>query len=710
MRNRYGAFLVFGAFGVLSSGCKSGTDGDSGPATLQVSPGSLNLTSIGESQKLNAAVVNQSGDTLPSAGLTWTSNNTAVVTVNAQGFVTAVGNGTTTVTAIVGSLSANVPVTVIQTASGVTRQNDNQSATVNTQLAQPIQVTVRDAALNPMAGIQVTFTPNAGSVGTPSTVTNASGIASTTWTLGQTSGPQSVTVAVGSLPAQQFNANAVPGPPTTITIIQGNNQTWGASGAVPINPGVRVTDQFNNAKPGASVSLTVTAGGGTVAPTTNPVLKTDTNGLVTVPRWTLGASAGVNSLNVGIIGGSGASVDFNATAQAPGSPGTMVAIGATQTGKTGAATNVRPGVQITDNAGVPVAGVTVNFAVGSGGGSISGSSSVVTNANGVAQLAGWTLGLAAGTNTLTATAVPGGITGNPATFTANGIVPGFNITLRFLTTLTASQQAAFTNAAARWGEVIIGDLPDMNINRLASICAGSGVPAVNETVDDVLIFVTVQPIDGVGTILGQAGPCNPGFTPPLRFPVGAMRFDDADLQTLETNGRLNAVILHEMGHVLGIGTLWQPQLLNLVVPTSVNSDAHYKGAAGRAGFDSIGGTNYSLSLKTPVENSTGLQGTDNGHWRESVFDEELMTGFIEPPGLNFSAPMSLMTIQSLVDLGYVVSFAAADVYAQPFAVRPAFRPVIPQPTTPWEVVEIPEQWILLDTRTHRVVRVIENRR
>lgn len=36
-----------------------------------------------------------------------------------------------------------------------------------------------------------------------------------------------------------------------------------------------------------------------------------------------------------------------------------------------------------------------------------------------------------------------------------------------------------------------------------------------------------------------------------------MEFDSADLNRMEQNGSLLNVIIHEMGHVLGLGTLWE---------------------------------------------------------------------------------------------------------------------------------------------------------
>ena len=62
----------------------------------------------------------------------------------------------------------------------------------------------------------------------------------------------------------------------------------------------------------------------------------------------------------------------------------------------------------------------------------------------------------------------------------------------------------------------------------------------------------------------------------------------------------------------------------------------------------------------PVEN-TGGEGTADGHWRESVFKNELMSGFIAASG----NPLSRLTAASLQDLGYKVNLSAAEPYSLP---------------------------------------------
>jgi hypothetical protein len=62
----------------------------------------------------------------------------------------------------------------------------------------------------------------------------------------------------------------------------------------------------------------------------------------------------------------------------------------------------------------------------------------------------------------------------------------------------------------------------------------------------------------------------------------------------------------------------------------------------------------------PVEN-TGGAGTRDSHFRESVFRNELMTGFVGTSG----NPLSRMTAASLGDMGYVVDLSAAEAFTLP---------------------------------------------
>ncbi len=244
------------------------------------------------------------------------------------------------------------------------------------------------------------------------------------------------------------------------------------------------------------------------------------------------------------------------------------------------------------------------------------------------------------------------------------VAAGYNIELRMLTTVSPAVQNAFQAAKARWEQVIVGNLQSVPINISAGQC-GSNSPPLNEVIDDLLILVTVDSIDGPGSVLGAAGPCF--IRESNKLPVlGQMRLDSADLTLLAGDGRLFDVILHEMGHVIGFGTVWTHlDLLRDPAPPETN-DTHFDGPRAIDAFNALGGTNYTGGAKVPVENCCGA-GTRNSHWRESVFDHELMTGFLEAPGV--PNPLSSMTVASLWDLSYEVNMDAADPYTRTFSLR-----------------------------------------
>ena len=73
---------------------------------------SLVFYAPGETGRLAATYVDAEGDTVADASVTWASGDTAVVTVDATGLVTAVGGGETEVAATYDSTTATIPVVV----------------------------------------------------------------------------------------------------------------------------------------------------------------------------------------------------------------------------------------------------------------------------------------------------------------------------------------------------------------------------------------------------------------------------------------------------------------------------------------------------------------------------------------------------------------------------------------------------------------------
>ena len=89
------------------------------PATVTVSPAPADLTALGATVQLTAEVRDQNAGVMAGATVTWSSGDTSVATVDASGLVTAVGNGTATITASTGSASGSAVVTVTQSVATV---------------------------------------------------------------------------------------------------------------------------------------------------------------------------------------------------------------------------------------------------------------------------------------------------------------------------------------------------------------------------------------------------------------------------------------------------------------------------------------------------------------------------------------------------------------------------------------------------------------
>ncbi len=96
----------------------------------------------------------------------------------------------------------------------------------------------------------------------------------------------------------------------------------------------------------------------------------------------------------------------------------------------------------------------------------------------------------------------------------------------------------------RWERIIRSDLPGVNSGTYGFI-------------DDLRIDASVQFIDGTNGILAQAGWDLRRSSSDGGLPYhGIMRFDSSDINAMVNNGRFLSVVMHEMGHVLGLGTLW----------------------------------------------------------------------------------------------------------------------------------------------------------
>ena len=213
-------------------------------------------------------------------------------------------------------------------------------------------------------------------------------------------------------------------------------------------------------------------------------------------------------------------------------------------------------------------------------------------------------------------------------------------------------------AARRWQGIVTRDVPAVQLPDTAISCFGDRRQyALN--VDDLLIYVSAVEIDGVHNVVARAGPCLVRSESYLPL-IGSIDFDVSDLSALGDG--FFSVALHEMGHVLGIGVLWDwfGHLQNPSLPNNEGADTHFDGPRAVAAFDGVGGSGYT-GAKVPVENSIG-EGSNDAHWRYAVFGSELMNPYFL---LDRPTPLSAVTVQSLADMGYSVDPRQADFYRLP---------------------------------------------
>ncbi len=414
-------------------------------------------------------------------------------------------------------------------------------------------------------------------------------------------------------------------------------------------PVVQIIDSKGDPVDTAGITVTAAlASGSTGSLTGTSSVVTDVSGRATFSNLAIAGLIGTKALR--FSAGSLVAVNSSSLSLTAGAVTSLVANSSTsQNGLLNTAVTTKPSVRATDADGNGVVGRSVTFAVTAGGGSGTGLTQT-TNGSGVATVGNWTLGAAAGVNTMTATSA--GLGGSPVTFNATGgtTVSNFTIQLQYLTAASPANQATFNLAKSRWEQAITGDLGAIATGNL-STGPTCGNQNLNTTINDVLIFVQLDSIDGPGQILGQAGPCfYRGSGPfPNLISIGIMTFDTFDLAGLAAQGELNDVILHEMGHVLGFGTLW-----NAPFPVANAGLTQFTGANALAAYT---GSNGGTGAFVPIEDNGGA-GTAGSHWEESIFQSEVMTGFIT----GTVRPFSLTTLQSMADMGYVVNPAVADAF------------------------------------------------
>lgn len=286
---------------------------------------------------------------------------------------------------------------------------DGQTGVVGTALPQQLAVKVKDQAGNGLQGISVSWSANGGggSVSASTTTTDSEGYARVTRTLGTVRGVNRTTAYVNGASPVEFRATAEAGPVASVAVLPGEvSMNVGDSTAMV----AILEDQYGNRITGRTVTWS-SSDAGIASVRSNGTVNARKRGVASVTASVDGASGAPSGPQAAPEGGSTVRVMDESSS----TPGSVVALaGSGQSATVGTQLSQTLVAEVRSTSGDLMSGITVNWQVVDGGGSLASSSSV-TNSNGRATNT-LTLGTVAGTNQVRAT-----VTGvSPATFTAQG--------------------------------------------------------------------------------------------------------------------------------------------------------------------------------------------------------------------------------------------------------------------------------------------------
>ena len=695
------------------------------PSSIAIAPETATLTHVTQTMEFTATVWDQYRNTM-SVPVTWSTADPSVFTVDPNGVVTASGSGTTELTAAVEGVQDTAIVTVAQRVDKLVRvSGDEQEGERLKPLTDPLVLRAADEGGVGVPGIQITFRPGAesGSVDPVMVETDADGLASTEWTLGPKR-RQWVSVAGPDELRNVFSATAVApypiadlrlaGPlvfsrrrPGTLETVEIEASVANVGdGASPANFPVRFTVdevayasfEMEQLEPGDSAKLKFPAG-----PFEHGIrmiaAEIDPDG--EIEEWEKEKNRTDTTLVVGRQ--------------------EVIEVGAELTLSSGTADE-----EILFQLDIPEASnqvLSVTLAGGVGDADLFVHHSDVRPGHrnyyrcirydtGNQELCQHQPTRAGSYHIVVYTFQPYSRAKLKVTV---GEEPAdtFDIDLQYVKNGTATQERIIAEAAKRWESIIPIGEPDVSFIRSPASAGncGPGSPGFEDVVDDLRVFVSIDSIDGAGGSVANSWTCYARTVPVPEWEIpgtavaGWVRLDEADIDDLVAGGTFGTVVAHELGHVLGFGTIWDHYDLlgNPSVPDAPDADTHFSGALTVAAFDAAGGAGYVGGAKVPVENG-GVFGLADAHWRAAVFGDELMV----PVVTHGTQPLSAITIESCADMGYQVDLSRADDYR--LGTGGGARRVGPRGPAPYLGDDVVRGPIRVVDRKGRVVRVYEARR
>jgi uncharacterized protein YjdB len=242
---------------------------------VSVEPGSATLTSIGDTRRLSATARDADNNVISGRSVSWTSSAPAIARVASDGMVTAVSNGTATITATVDGVTGTATVTVAQQVANVSVTPGTLSLT--TGGTGQLTATATDANGNGVAGAAISWTSSSPTVAT----VDGSGLV-------RAAAPGQATItatAQGKSGNAVVTVSALVGAPARLQVVSGSGQE-GDNGKFLDDPlVVQVTDA--SGRPVADVRVRWTPRSGVNPSVSPPESRTDAQGRAST-RWNIG--------------------------------------------------------------------------------------------------------------------------------------------------------------------------------------------------------------------------------------------------------------------------------------------------------------------------------------------------------------------------------------------------------------------------------------
>ncbi len=218
------------------------------PTTVEITPLTATLA-VGATQAFEATVLDQDGSEMTDVAIDWTSSDEAVGTIDAEGVFTAIAEGTATVTASAGEISAEATVTVNgeMPIDPVATRIEITPPTVTVEVNETVEfsATVFDQFDEELPETAVTWTSSDETVGTIDAegvfTAHAEGTVDITATAGNATETATVTVS-----AEETVLTSIAVEPATATLAINETEQFTAT----------ALDQFGSAMTGVEIAWT----------------------------------------------------------------------------------------------------------------------------------------------------------------------------------------------------------------------------------------------------------------------------------------------------------------------------------------------------------------------------------------------------------------------------------------------------------------------